>query len=86
MAQFVVYRHGWNEDNQSQSAGLPEKMPVARIDARSADEACRLALTQVTVHPNQHLSAELAAAVDVQETKLNLKGIALKEEPTVPGQ
>jgi hypothetical protein len=77
MQEYVVYRHGWNEDNQSRSAGLPEKMPVARIQARGAAQACRLAADQVTVHANQHLSAEPAAAV--QETKLNLKGAALEE-------
>src|SRR5262245_32467015 len=74
MQQYVVYRHGWNEDNQSPGAGLPEKMPVARVQAHSAAEACRLAAARVTVLANQHLSAEPAAAVDVQETKLNLKG------------
>jgi hypothetical protein len=79
MQEYVVYRHGWNEDNQSQSAGLPEKMPVARLEANSPEEACRLAAAQVTVHANQHLSAEPAAAVDVQENKLNLKGAALEE-------
>jgi hypothetical protein len=79
MPEYVVYRHGWNEDNQSRGAGLPEKMPVARVQADSAAEACRLAAAQVTVHPDQHLSAEPAAAVDVQESKLNLKGAALKQ-------
>jgi hypothetical protein len=79
MKEYVVYRHGWNEDNQSPGAGLPEKMPVARIQANSAAEACRLAAARMTVHSNQHLSAEPAAAVDVQETRLNLKGVALEE-------
>jgi hypothetical protein len=78
MREYVVYRHGWNEDNQSRSAGLPEKMPVARLRAGSPEEACRLAAADVTVHANQHLSAEPAEEVDVGEAKLNLKGEALR--------
>src|SRR5262249_42807863 len=67
MQQYVVYRHGWNEANQSRANGLPEKMPVARVDADSPEEACRIAARTVTVEANQHLSAEPAAAVDAQE-------------------
>jgi hypothetical protein len=71
MKQWVVYRHGWNETDQNPAHGLPEKMAVARVDAASADEACRVAARQVTVLPGQHLSAEPAADVDAKEAALN---------------
>jgi hypothetical protein len=71
MREYVVYRHGWNDDNQSPAQGLPEKMPVARVAAGSAEEACRLAAPRVTLHANQHLSAEPADEVDSRENNLN---------------
>jgi hypothetical protein len=77
MKEYVVYRHGWNAENQSKDAGLPEKMPVARIEAKNPQEACRLAREQVTLHENQHLSAEPAAEVDARENNLNLRAEAL---------
>ena len=39
MKMYVVYRHGWNASNQSPERGLPEKMPVARVEADSPEEA-----------------------------------------------
>ena len=39
MKAYVVYRHGWNDDNQSKDHGLPEKMPVARLEADSPEDA-----------------------------------------------
>jgi hypothetical protein len=84
MPEYVVYRHGWNDVNQSRNAGLPEKMPVARIQAGSPEEACRLATAEVSVQDNQRLSAEPAEKVDVGENKLNLKGAALLEPPLPP--
>jgi len=77
MKEYVVYRHGWNAENQSPEAGLPEKMPVARIEAKSPEEACRLARARVTLYENQHLSAEPAADVDARENNLNLRAEAL---------
>lgn len=77
MKEYVVYRHGWNAENQSPEAGLPEKMPVARIEARSPEEACHLARSRVTLYENQHLSAEPAADVDARENNLNLRAEAL---------
>lgn len=77
MPEYVVYRHGWNADNQSKDAGLPEKMAVARIEASSPKEACRLAIPRVTLHENQRLSAEPAAEVDARENNLNLRAEAL---------
>ncbi len=82
MREFVVYRHGWNADNQSPQAGLPEKMPVARIEASDPDDACRRARTRVTLHDNQYLSAEPADEVDARENNLNLRAEAL-ENPSV---
>lgn len=77
MKEYVVYRHGWSDDNQSRQAGLPEKMAVARIEAGSPEEACRLAKPRVTLHDNQHLSAEPAEEVDARENNLNLKAESL---------
>jgi hypothetical protein len=77
MKEYVVYRHGWNEDNQSAAHGLPEKMPVARIEADSPEDACRLVKSHVTLHGNQYLSAEPAAEVDARENNLNLRAEAL---------
>jgi len=77
MKAYVVYRHGWNDDNQSKDHGLPEKMPVARLEADSPEDACRLARARVTLHDNQYLSAEPADEVDARENNLNLKAEAL---------
>jgi hypothetical protein len=77
MKEYVIYRHGWNADNQDPRAGLPEKMPVARLEAASAEEACRLATPRVTLRTNQSLSAEPAEEVDARENNLNLKAEAL---------
>ena len=71
MRKYVIYRHGWNEANQSRDLGLPEKMAVARIQAASPEEACQLAAGQVTLEGNQRLSAEPADLVDAREHDLN---------------
>jgi hypothetical protein len=81
MKEFVVYRHGWNADNQSPEAGLPEKMPVARIEAKDPDDACRQARGRVTLHDNQYLSAEPAEEVDARENNLNLRAETLEHPP-----
>jgi hypothetical protein len=83
MQQYIVYRHGWNENNQRQGAGLPEKMPVARIGANSPEDACQRSLDQVTVHANQYLTAEPADEVDARENNLNLRAEAL-QRPIAP--
>jgi|GEM_PF-5655454 len=79
---YIIYRHGWNTNNQNPEAGLPEKMPVARLEATSPEEACQRAREQVTLYPNQYLSAEPADEVDARENNLNLKAEAL-EHPTL---
>lgn len=84
MKEFVVYRHGWNADNQSPEAGLPEKMPVARLEANDAEDACRRARAQVTLHDNQRLSAEPAEEVDARENNLNLRAEALEHPVEYP--
>jgi hypothetical protein len=80
MTEYVVYRHGWNDDNQSRDNGLPEKMAVARIEAGSPEDACRLAKARVTLHENQYLSAEPAEEVDARENNLNLRAEALENQ------
>jgi hypothetical protein len=87
MTQYVVYRHGWSETNQPPAHGLPHKMPVARVDADSPEEACLVAARRVTLTAGQHLSAEPAAEVDAKENNLNLRVEALNAEkgsPTTP--
>ena len=71
MREYVIYRHGWSETNQCRELGLPEKMAVARLEADSPEEACRLAAAQVSLAENQHLSAEPADLVDAKEHDLN---------------
>jgi hypothetical protein len=77
MKGYVVYRHGWNEANQSPQAGLPEKMAVARLEADSPEQACQLAAARVSLRGNQYLSAEPADEVDAREHNLNLRVEAL---------
>jgi hypothetical protein len=67
MPWYVIYRHGWNERNQAPEQGLPEKMAVARMEASSPEEACRLAEGSVTLQAGQLLSAEPADEVDARE-------------------
>lgn len=71
MPHYVIYRHGWNDANQSQANGMPEKMAVLRLDADSPEEACRRARSQVTLFGQQSLSAEPAALADDYENKLD---------------
>ena len=77
MKLYVVYRHGWDRANQDVERGLPWKMPVLRVEAEGPDDACRRALEQVTLQPDQHLTAEPADEVDARENNLNLKAEAL---------
>jgi hypothetical protein len=84
MRQYIVYRHGWNEANQRPETGVPEKMPVLRVDAESPEDACRLAARSVSVEAGQYLSAEPAAEVDAHEANLDLKAEALRGEPGAP--
>jgi hypothetical protein len=71
MANYVVYRRGWNDANQSRAKGMPEKMAVLRLDADSPEDACRQARSQITLFGDQTLSAEPAAHADAYENKLN---------------
>jgi len=78
MQEYIVYRHGWNEANQDPARGLLEKMPVARIQANSPEEACRLAARQVTLFQGQYLRAESAEQVDARVNNIDLKVEALE--------
>jgi hypothetical protein len=82
MPEYIVYRHGWNDANQPRDKGLPEKMPVVRIEANSPEEACFLAAEQVSLFAGQYFSAEPADAVDAQVNNISLKAEALEREGT----
>jgi hypothetical protein len=60
MREYIVYRHDPSE-------GTSEKRAILRVQADSAEEACRLAAQQVSLGPGQQLTAEPAAAVDAKE-------------------
>src|SRR5437764_4809998 len=78
--QYIVYRLGWSDANQKPQQGLPQKMAVMRVDAGSAEEACRLAATQVSLTASQRLVAEPADAADDKEVNRNLRVEALPHE------
>ena len=80
MTEYIVYRHGWSEANQPLQQGLPQKMAVMRVEAASAEEACRIASIEVSVSGSQRLSAEPAAAADGEEDNRNLRVEALPRE------
>ena len=71
MTEYVIYRHGYNDANQSPARGQPEKMAVLRLTAADPEEACRLAAQRVSLYPGQRLTAEPAAEVDAHEAELN---------------
>jgi hypothetical protein len=60
MPEFVVYRNGGGD-----------RRAVARLDAASAEDACRLAAPSVTLAPGQALTAELAEVADAEEAERN---------------
>lgn len=78
MREYIIYRHGYNDSNQAPDRGLPEKMPVLRLQATSPEEACRLAADQVTLHEGQTLSAEPAAEVDAKVNGMAMTAEALE--------
>lgn len=78
--QYIVYRLGWSGANQKPQQGLPERMAVMRVEASSAEEACRLAATQVSLSASQRLTAEPADPADDQEANRNLRVEALPRE------
>jgi hypothetical protein len=61
--QFVVYRND--------SSDPADKRAVARVEAATAEEACRIAGRDSTLAPGQSLSAEPAAAADAREAELD---------------
>jgi hypothetical protein len=82
--EYVVYRHGHADANQSAGRGQPEKMAVARVTADGPEEACRLARPQVTLAAGQYLTAEPAADVDAKEHALNRSPRTLHSMPSRP--
>jgi hypothetical protein len=68
---FVVFRHGYNTANNPSRDGGPEAVPVARVEADTAEEACRLASLRVTVYHNQYLYPRPADEVDAENAELD---------------
>ena len=60
MPEFIIYR---NEGR--------DHRPVARVEAGSAEEACRRAASTVATGPGQTLSAEPADVADAREAERN---------------
>ena len=83
--QYIVYRLGWSDANQKPQQGLPEKMAVMRVEAANAEEACRLASTQVSISASQRLTAEPADSADTKEVNRNLRVEALPRESNEVG-
>jgi hypothetical protein len=72
MREYMVYR---------QAPGAADKTPVLRVQAASAEEACRMAAEQVPVAPGQTLTAEPADHLDAKEEALNLTAEAIERAP-----
>jgi hypothetical protein len=60
VAEYIIYR-----------TDGAERRPVARVEAATADEACRLARKDVTLTAGQTLTAEPAEAADAREAERN---------------
>ena len=60
MPEFVVYRND-----------MGDRRAVARLEADSAEEACRAAAPTVPLTQGQRLTAELAAIADAEEAERN---------------
>jgi hypothetical protein len=73
VTRFIVSRTGFNAANQS-SRSCPEKMPVWEGEARSAEDAIRIAqvVGGVTCYNNQRLSA--VAADEVEAYRRTVQG------------
>jgi hypothetical protein len=61
--EYIVYR-----GNPADPDG---RRAVARVEAATAKDACRLAGKDLSLDPGERLSAEPAAAVDEKEVQLN---------------
>ncbi|HET7042224.1 MAG TPA: hypothetical protein VFI13_09390 [Gemmatimonadales bacterium] len=69
MQAWIVFRHGYNAANNSALGGGPVAVPVARVQAETAGEACDLAGKKVTVYSNQYLYAEDAEEYDRRQAE-----------------
>jgi hypothetical protein len=65
VATFIVYRH------RGSGPDAADKRAVARVEAGSPEEACRLAASGVTLAVGQTLTAEPAELADAQEAQRN---------------
>jgi hypothetical protein len=83
MPEYIIYRHDRGQADPEVDRGDPNKRPVARVEATSAEEACRIGAQRIRLGTDQHLSAEPAAPVDAHEAELNRTSRALARE-TLP--
>lgn len=68
--RYYVFRRGWNTANNPSSAGGPETVRVAEVEADSPEQAERDARAAgVTCYNNQALYAEPADEIDRAEAE-----------------
>jgi hypothetical protein len=63
VAEYIVYR--------SNPADATGKRAIARLEAASAEDACRIAGRDVTLDPDELLHAEPAQVEDAREAERN---------------
>src|SRR5262249_8284125 len=75
--EYVVYREGGSAAAQDPQQRRPDKRAVARVEADSPEEACRLAARDLTLDSGQYLSAEPAEEADAREAAMDRTARAL---------
>src|SRR5262245_34007170 len=83
MPEFIIYRHDRPGAGAEADRADPDKRPVARVQAKSAEDACRIASGQIALGADQHVSAEPADAADAPEVDRNRTSRGL-ERDTAP--
>ncbi len=73
MKEYLVYR----EDANAAAPGQQDRRAVARVEADSPEEACRIAARGVTLAEGQRLTAEPADVADAREAALDRSARAL---------
>lgn len=73
MKEYVVYR----EEISATVPGRPDRRAVARVEADSQEEACRIAARGVTLTAGERLTAEPADEADAREAAMDRSARAL---------